>query len=218
MPVVYKVRQGEGISALAEKFGFFEATIWDDPANEELRAQRHDMNILQAGDVVTIPDLRRKELAVATGELHRFRRKGIPALFRIQLFHLGEPRAEQDYRLEVDGTTVREGTTDADGVVEEPMSPSAKRAILTVGEDQEVLEFLFGGLDPIDTPAGLRQRLSNLGLFDGPLAGAEEDDPGLTAAIRRFQRREELEETGIADADTRDQLRSAHDERSDATQ
>lgn len=205
---------------MAEKFGFFEATIWDDPANAELRERRHDMNILQIGDLVTVPDLRTKTVSVGTDQRHRFRRKGVPALFRMQLFHLGQPRANEPYVMDIAGGH-REGATDDDGVLEESVPPSARKARITIGTDgdEEVLEIHFGGLDPIDSGTGQRQRLTNLGVYDGPLEppgvgphGQPIDDPGFTEAVRRFQISRGLEPSATLDEETLETLCAAHDQ------
>jgi len=86
MPREHKVRQGECISSIAGKYGHFPETIWNDPANAQLKSKREDEpNILYAGDVVVIPDKRLKEESGATDERHRFVKKGVPVQFRLRL-------------------------------------------------------------------------------------------------------------------------------------
>src|SRR4051812_14800731 len=99
MPVTHTVEEGDSVLSLSERHGLFALTIWNDGANAELRQRRSDMNILMPGDVIFIPDRRRKFEKRATGKKHRFRRKGLPAIFRLQLFNRNVPVSSQEYRL-----------------------------------------------------------------------------------------------------------------------
>jgi hypothetical protein len=210
MPKVHVVKAGECIDSIAFKYGFFPETVWQHPQNEDLRDLREDPNILFAGDQVHIPDLRQKTESRPTNERHTFRRKGVPARFRIQLLDEGEPRADLRYVLVIDGGAVtHEGTTDADGVVDVCLSPGARRGLLTLGhgEDEEEIELFFGRLDPVTEASGVRQRLFNLGF----LADIDATDEDLAAALRRFQAYHELEISGEADADTQAKLVEMHD-------
>src|SRR5258708_29736807 len=99
MAVRHTVQQGESVISLSEQYGLFAETIWDDPANAALRKNRPDMNVLLPGDVVVIPDKRPRLEKRETGARHKFRRKGIPALFRLQVYDMHHPRATQNYTL-----------------------------------------------------------------------------------------------------------------------
>lgn len=206
MPTKHRIREGETLIGVAESYGFAPETVWDYPDNAELRAKRKNMNVLSPGDDVVIPDRRLRLEKAATARRHTYRRKGVPAVLRLQIFDGEEPRANQKYELEV-GTIKREGTTDGDGVLEEYVPPRARRAKIRFGEELE-LSVQIGELDPIDTPSGLRQRLTNLGFACG--AGDEIDDP-TREALRAFQRRFELKATGEADEETIAELEAAHD-------
>jgi hypothetical protein len=68
--------------------------------------------------VVVIPDKRLRLEKRATGAKYTFRRKGIPALFRLQVYDMHIPRSNQSYKLTVDGVA-HSGTTDGQGILEQ---------------------------------------------------------------------------------------------------
>ena len=209
MPIRYTIQQGDSVIRLSEKYGVWSATIWNDPANAELKSLRKDMNELMPGDVVVIPDKTLKHVAAATGKRHVFRRKGIPALYRVQLFDVESPRANQAYKLTVDDGTPLEGSTDANGILEQYVSASAKQGELVIGPDAFTIALDFGHLDPITEISGVQKRLNNLGFFCGEPDGELNDDTII--ALCDFQIRFGLEETGEADEATLAKLAELHD-------
>src|SRR5687768_1538270 len=162
MPINHQINQGESVIGLSEKYGLFAETIWNDAANAELKKKRRDMNVLMPGDILVIPDKRPKEVSKSTGNVHKFRRKGLPALFRLQLFDIEEPRANQKYTLEVDGQKF-EGQTDSRGILQQTLPANSRKGILTIGAENFRLEIDFGYLDPINELAGVKKRLNNMG-------------------------------------------------------
>jgi N-acetylmuramoyl-L-alanine amidase len=203
----HRVREGECVASIAFEHGFHPDTLWDHPDNADLKRLRGDPNVLLAGDALVIPDLRTKEVACATGRLHRFKRRGVPENLRLRLHRGGKPRADLEYRLEIDGA-VRHGRTDGDGLLEAWIPPNARVGLLTLLESGEVLRLELGGLDPVDHLTGVQARLFNLGLYSGRVDGL--DSPALRAAVRAFQVRQGLPETGEVDAATRSALREVH--------
>lgn len=208
MPIRHEIKQGETVISLSELHGLFVDTIWNHPENAALKEKRKNMNILMPGDVLFIPDKTLKEVSKPTNEVHKFQRKGIPALFRLQIFDIEEPRANQKYTLDVDGQK-HEGQTDSRGVLQESIPTNSKKGFLTIGPDEYQLEIDFGYLDPINEISGVKKRLNNMGYDCGE--PSNELDENLKTQLRLFQKRFELEETGEADSATLKKLEELHD-------
>jgi len=233
------VRSGECISKIAKDTGHFWETIWNDPANAELKEVRKDPNVLMVDDRVTIAELRERSEDCATEQLHRFRRLGEPAKLKMRLMREPEPPAEEQeddddtqdadspqaeqaeqmedepranvpYNLEIDGETTS-GQTDDDGYLEHKMPGNAKRGKLTIepGTPEEtVIPLQLGKLDPITEIPGVKQRLYNLGFDCGDQS--EEMTPEFETALKLFQEKHGLEQTGKPDQQTRDKLKEVH--------
>lgn len=202
MSTRYVVRQGDTLAKIAFEHGFFAEDLWDRPENRELKEKRGDMNVLFPGDVVVIPEKEAKSIPVPTGQVHRFRRKGVPALLRLQVLDDDVPLANQPYTLVVDGLE-RKGVTDDQGVLRQYVSPQAREGRLQVGEDHE-WTLSFGHMDPVETLSGVQKRLQNLGYDPGPTDG----QPSLRTreALEAFQRNFQLTPTGEMDEPTRAKL------------
>ena len=106
------VSAGDSIPSIAHDSGHFWETLWNHPDNAELKALRKNPNILAPGDEVTVPPIRIKDFSGGTDARHSFKRKGVPAKLKMQLFLLGEPRSNEKYTLILDGEIIH-GTTDA---------------------------------------------------------------------------------------------------------
>lgn len=204
-------REGDCIVSLAHTAGHFWKTVWDDPANATLRSIRKDPCILLAGDRVHIPPLRQKQEPGSTEKRHRFRRKGEPEIFQVQILRDDEPRGNQPYTLSIDGfTEIFQGYTDAQGMIRHIISPKAMQAVLSVGvaDDMQTYFLRLGGLDPIDTTRGVQQRLNNLGFSCGDVDG--KIGPLTRAALRKFQRSKKLPASGAPDEATRKELQDSY--------
>ena len=208
----HTVKYGECITSIADAYGFFWQTVWGHPQNSALQQKRKDPNTLVAGDTVFIPDKRQKQEEVETGKKHRFGKKGVPALFRIQLLEEENFLANLDYELSIkhkNGTSAHYGTTTAEGIIEAALPTDAVSAHLVVGPERREYSLEFGLLPPIDEIAGIQARLQNLGFFDADISGKL--DEATTDAIIGFQQRFNLQETGKPDQKTKDKLLSMHD-------
>ena len=200
----YTVRQGDCIESIAQEYGHFWQTLWEDPNNAEIRNKRQDPNVLFQGDTVFIPEKMVKEESGATEQKHRFRRKGVPSMLRLHLLTDDQPRANELYTLEIDGR-IFSGTTDAEGRLEHPIPPNAKKGRLVLSASNEEYPLHLGHIDPIDEISGLQDRLNNLG-FD---CGNEDGNLGhkTKTALEMFQSKYDLSITGNPDKATRDKLR-----------
>jgi hypothetical protein len=202
----YEVLSGDCIDSIATVHGFFWWTIWNDPANRELRTIRKDPNVLLPGDRVTIPPLRTKTVACSTGKRHQFKRMGVPARLRFRLSTAdGRPRIGLEYTIAIDGR-VRTGMTDNEGAVTIDIAPTAKTGRLTIlgGHRPEEYVIKLGALDPITEISGIRGRLRNLGYECG------EDEAQTRNAISCFQQANGLEATGTWDQETQQKLQELH--------
>lgn len=208
MPL-HKITQRECIESIAQKYGLFWETIWNDPQNRELREQRNDPDALLPGDIIFVPDKRCREEQGATEQKHRFRRKGVPSLLQIAVRHQGNPLAHEPYVLEVEGQLLR-GNTDAEGIITQKIPPSVKDGKLIVGqsEEQPVYDIFFGHLDPTDTVSGVQERLCNLGFDCDSIDGVVGEKT--RAAIRDFQFHYDLKQTGEINDETRSKIVKAY--------
>jgi hypothetical protein len=212
MPREHRVLQGECMTSIAIHYGFFWRALWKLPENAELEQLRGDPNALAPGDTIHIPDLRDTTVTRATDTRHKFRRKGTPARFQVQLLAGGKPRANLRYTLLVDGVP-NEGVSDGEGCINVGISPRARQGRLLIHADDderepEVYELNFGHLDPIGTLSGVQGRLQNLGWYQGPVDGNLSEE--FEDALAQFQREHGLSVTREADEPTRNKLEQVH--------
>ncbi|MCA9608738.1 MAG: peptidoglycan-binding protein [Myxococcales bacterium] len=206
-------RKGDCVSSIAEAHGFFWQTLWDHPRNEALKRARQDPNLLLPGDRVFVPERTPKTIDLRTDALHKFKRKGVPEILRIQFFDSEEePRADIAYQLTF-GHTLREGRTDAEGYLEEWIPPRLKKAKIELLSDDdppqilETLEVEIGALGPPDSVAGATGRLSALGYLPVNQGNQTCD---LHETLYQFQLDHDLAPTGVLDEPTRDALQAAY--------
>lgn len=208
MPKIITLDTGDCLVNISKQEGFFWETVWNHPENRELRQQRKHPNILKKGDRVCIPDRELKEESVATEQRHRFLLKGCTARFTLTLLDMGQPRANEKYTLLVNGRLQAEGSTNAEGTLNEQIPPDARRGLLLLGENREEITINFGGIDPIEEISGVQTRLQNLGFYDGEID--DELNPETVAAIAEFQHAVELPGQGELNAETRQAMVEAH--------
>ena len=206
----HTVKQGECISSIADKYGLFPEDVWNDQKNRKLKDERKDPDVLMPGDAVYVRGKEENEESCASEERHRFRRKGVPEKLAIQFKVGDQPRAEEDYVLEVDGALC-EGKTDKDGKIDVWVPPGAKKGKITFRAGGEY-ELGLAHLDPITETSGVQARLRNLALYRGPVDGKLSEE--LRTAIRRFQASvdPDVKPTGEIDEETRKRIQEAYGE------
>jgi hypothetical protein len=198
------VKQGETVPAIARRLGFLADTIWNDAANAALKAKRGNMNVLMAGDELSIPDRRPREESVPTDSPQKFLRKGDKQKFKVVMMLGGKARADEDYVLKI-GELMKRGKTDGGGKIEVDIPADAKSGTLTFKDGKESYALALGGLDPVDEVSGVQQRLCNLG-FRCPQDGRL--DESTKQALRKFQAAQKIPVTGEADGATKGKLKS----------
>lgn len=155
--------------------------LWAHDDNAALRSKRGNPHVLCEGDEIVVPDAEPTAFEVPAGRRHGFRLHAPPLTLRLRLLDLhGEPRVGEAVEADVEGErhTLH---TDDDGVVEIPVRAQTERVLLTYGETEG--ELVVGGLDPIDTPSGLRMRLAALGYLAGELVDGDPDELAFAIAL-----------------------------------
>jgi hypothetical protein len=205
----FVVRQGDCISSIAKRHGHLWETIWDEPANAELRQVRQNPNVLLPDDRVTIPPNRPKSEQGAAEMRHRFRKKGQPETYQVRVLREDKPRGNEPYELDVDGKKYS-GVTDADGNIVVAIAPDANYATLTVGtgENEQTFHSQLGEINPLEEVSGVQQRLNNLGFECGPADGELGDET--RDALRIYQKKRDLPVTGEPDEATRRKLQDEY--------
>lgn len=209
MPIQHTVVQGDSVASLAAKYGFAPDTIWQHAENAALREKRSNMHALLPGDVVVIPDRTAGTRACTTGRVHRFRRKGVPMQFAMQLVNVGEARAGRPYVLTVDGVEYS-GTTDANGGIRVFLPNASRSGTLVVAGGELRLEIDFGHMDPIETLTGVQKRLANMGFACGQPTG--EMNAATTVALQLFQLYVGIAPGGTLDEETRAAIAACHEQ------
>jgi Putative peptidoglycan binding domain len=213
---VHTVEQGDCLSSIAKQYGFSDwRLIYNHPENAAFKRKRPNPNCICPGDQIFIPEKEIKQTGGATDAKHKFKLDSHKTLVRLRLMdEEGKVFAGKKYRLDVDGT-VHEGTTPGDGLIEKEIPPDARSGQLTVWLDEDTSKPGFtwklkiGHLDPVEEKTGVQARLKNLGFDCGPVDGVV--GPRTQAALRGFQSRAGIPETGQVDAATIGKLRDQHD-------
>lgn len=205
MGTEHVVRQGECISSIAEEYGLMPEAIWNDGANAELKAKRKDPNVLHPGDRLVIREKVIKEASKATEKRHRFVRKGTPAKLRLRFLCDDQPIANEPYELDL-GNRVISGKTKPDGWLEEAIPPGLTHGSILIGKRRFPLS--LGHVDPATEVTGAQTRLRNLGYYAGAVGGDLDEETG--NALRAFQKKMGIPETGKLDPGTQSKLLSEH--------
>jgi hypothetical protein len=210
MGTQHQVAQGESVESIAYEAGLLAETVWNDPANADLKKTRTSLHVLFPGDSLYVPDIQTKVVPCATGQKYTFKRKGIPSRLKVRFLVENKPRAGAAYQLVIDGGDPIQGSTTGAGDVDQPIDPLAQSATLHFVDDPDevVYSLQLRYLNPIDTVSGARERLRNLGYEAGP--PGDDPDSFLAAALAEFQQAQGLPATGALDDATGSKLQGAH--------
>ncbi len=212
----HTVAPGDCLSSIAAQYGFADyRTIYDDGANAELRRARPDPNVLLPGDRVFIPERDETPQDCPTDAHHRFVVRRKTTRLRLVLKDRDGPWANRRFKLGIEGEPVIEGSTDGNGLIDQPIPADASEADLevqrTAQADSGFLRWhlQLGFLDPHDRVSGAQARLNNLGYFCGPVDGIV--GPRTERALRQFQKDQGLTVDGRLGPATAAKLRGGHD-------
>jgi hypothetical protein len=213
----HTVQQGECLSSITKQYNLSDyRLIYDHSENAEFKRRRPDPNIIYPGDVLFIPDKELKEVPRSTDNKHKFKLKKQLVLLRIVVKDdQDHPYANKRYQLTVEDTQF-DGRTNGQGFLEQKIPADATNGELKVwtGQDDRIdfhgWKLSLGHLDPVETVTGVQARLNNLGFYCGAVDGIV--GPMTSEALRDFQGKEKLQQTGQIDAATRNRLKSKHDQ------
>lgn len=213
----HTVREGDSMARITRVHRFRRwQTIRGRAENADLVSRRADPNLFVLGDSIFIPEKRlRVEEGCATERRHDFAVASFPCWLRIKL----GVRETVAFELEVDGVRIRQGTLSDGDLLEERVDPLARAGVLTLWTTDEeertrengyALNIDVGALTAIEAVHGGAGRLTNLGYHRAPLP-EKTADPETVVSISRFQASVPIEATGTYDAETRRDLKAAHD-------
>lgn len=191
MPIDHKAKPGDCVCTVAIRQGLDPKTVWELQENQKLR-ERTDVapdaapEILNPGDNVHLPDRKTRWESRADSRYHPFKVKTIPLRLRLRFLDQGEPRANLNYTLQIDGKK-SDGALDANGLLDEPLPPLAADVRVRLGDTDSGEDYFIklGHIDPVGRVSGIQQRLHNLGYDPGPIDGIF--GPLTRHALTRFQ-------------------------------
>lgn len=236
----HTVTPGECINSIADEFGMFWETIWNDPGNSDLRCNRVNPDLLLPGDRLVIPDKRPGCASGATDKRHRFRRKGVPVELVLRIMKDRWETAAIEYSSDTNGPSSYDdspvdigearptepeanqpyvlridgqtttGTTGADGMLTQRIPPRAERGRLVLRPGAENERIIDLALGDMDPVSEPRGAAKRLCNLGFPCELADDMTTGVMAALTCFQESADLEATGILDKPTQDALTSEH--------
>lgn len=206
--VPYIVRQGDYLTALAYRYGFQAAEVWDHPKNADLKAARTHHDTLCPGDLLFIPKPEVRALDLHQGQPNEY--AGEPPLVDVVLRYGDTKGAWANEPYEVEGLhEPTKGSLDGQGKVTLKVPVTTKTLGIRFPRKEHEENLLIGGLDPVDVWSGAQQRLLALGWYHGSFTGKK--DRQTQAALRSFQGASDLPTSGELDEATVEALQDAYD-------
>ena len=203
---MHVVRQGEFLDLIAWRHGVAADQIWQHPANEAVRAERGEGNVLHPGDVLFVPDAEQDRLPLRKGQTNAFLARIPTVQLRVRVTDENGPIAGEAFTVEGGDREPVNGSTDGDGVAEFEAPMNSPDLVLRLPGRSRVFRVAVGHLDPVTEESGVDARLRQL----GHLRPGDDPERDRSEAVRSFQAQEGLEATGETDDATRAALLERH--------
>ncbi len=181
----YVVKQGDFVDLLAHQYGFDANDVWNDSANDELRKNRDNPNVLYSTDVLYMPPrVAPAPFNLQTGTTNTFESNEptVPVQIRFDYPDLASQAFTIDELPNLTGQS-----TDGDGIAKFVVPINIGHFTVTFTSSATSFAFLLGNLDPVGTLSGIFQRLQNLGYIPREVAVDTSDLEPLRKALRRFR-------------------------------
>ncbi len=181
----YVIRQGDYLLSLARQFGFDADTVWNDPANADLRKLRPDPNILWPTDVLQIPDPNAPPAtkSLVAGTTNAFV-SDVPTV-SITVTFTDASLASQAFAIQ-ELPDLTPPPTDASGKLTFSAPVTLQTATIVFTDAGQTFKLNIGHLDPIGTLSGVFQRLQNLGYIDADVRSDSINVDCVRMALRAF--------------------------------
>jgi hypothetical protein len=181
----YVVRQGDFVDLLAYQNGFDADSVWNDSANDELRQNRDNPNVLYPTDVLYIPaPPDPTAFSAQTGTTNTFK-SDVPTV-PVQIRFDYPDLASQAFTIE-ELPDLTGQSTDGDGIAKFDVPIDIGAFTMTFTSPGTSFAFVLGNLDPVDTLSGIFQRLQNLGYIPREVDVDTSDLEPIRRALQRFR-------------------------------
>jgi N-acetylmuramoyl-L-alanine amidase len=207
----YKVKQGDCLSRIAQRFHYTVDKLSKLPENKHLQENRRTKDILFPGDIVYIPEIEVRSEKASSGARHKYKLQPTPKM-EVALCLMSEerPRVKLACKLVLEQrqgpANVVEAFTDENGVVRFDIPLWVNSGVLKI-DACESYHLLFANLDPVTTVSGAQQRLANLGHF---VDCNNKFDENTQSAFLKFQKDEGITESGLLDDEMMTALENRH--------
>jgi len=140
LPSYHEIQQYESVESVCAGLGLPWKFVWELPENADLRAKRPSAHVLYPGDSLYLPAVRKQTFDCMTDRRHRFQIQVPRSRLKIRFLIDDEPRANQEYELQIDGDEPVAGVTDGDGLLDHEIACLAQWAFVTfpIVDEQEV--------------------------------------------------------------------------------
>ncbi|MFP2923851.1 peptidoglycan-binding domain-containing protein [Pyxidicoccus sp. 3LG] len=205
----YSVKPGEGVDKIALRVGHLPETLWNDPANQNLRNARKGRNLLAPNDPLYIPPRQQVSLDASVGYHYVLRLSGGMSRLRLRLAVGFEPQDGVAYLLEIPDAPSQSDTTKNGGYIDTWVPTQTTRVTLVLQGGNLRIDLPIDTLLPLGDDRGVQQRLRNLGYPCAATDGTFDD--AAKAVLHRFQDGVSLPRSDTLDDNVRKTLFALHD-------